>query len=73
MAFENDCGVSTVLEKSRVATTTWHPLVRRLAALATRPSTTAPRRLWTPRIGFKLGDGKFEIRNSKFLGFCEWP
>ncbi len=39
---------------------------RRLAALATRPSATAPRRLRLPGGGFKLGDVKFEIRNSKF-------
>jgi len=38
---------------------------RRLAALATKPSATAPRRLWIPGGGCKLGGGKSEIRNPK--------
>ena len=48
----------------------WRPQARtssrRLAALATRPSATAPRRLGLPGGGCKLGDGKTEIRN--FVG-----
>jgi hypothetical protein len=38
---------------------------RALAALATRPSATEPRRLDLRGRGFKLGDGKSEIRNPK--------
>jgi len=40
---------------------------RRLAALATRPSATAPRRLGLPGWAFKPRDVKSEIRNPKSL------
>ena len=53
MAFEADCGASTVLEAPRVAST--------VGSLATRPSATAARRLWVSGGGCKLGGGKFEI------------
>jgi len=47
----------------------WRPQARtssrRLAALATKPSATAPRRLGLPGGGCKLGAGKSEIRNPK--------
>jgi len=39
---------------------------RALAALATRPSATAPRRSRLPGSQWRLGDVKFEIRNSKW-------
>ena len=54
MAFEADCNVSTVLEALRVARTA-------------RPLVLAARRLWASGGGWKLGDGKSEIRNPKFL------
>jgi hypothetical protein len=59
--------VSTVLDAICVAST-FRFLVPGgfFAALATRPSTTAPRRLGLPGEGFTLRDVKFEIRNSKF-------
>ena len=52
MAFEADCNVSTVLEALRVARTA-------------RPLVLAARRLWASGGGWKLGDGKSEIRNPK--------
>ena len=58
MAFEADCGLSTVLEEFRMP--------RTARPLATRPSATAPRRLRVPGGGCKRGGGKSEIRNSKF-------
>jgi hypothetical protein len=42
---------------------------RRLAAVATRPSATAPRRLGLPGIGCRLRDVKSEIRNPKLPRF----
>ena len=65
MAFEADCGVSTVLETLRAASTPGHPWVWLLEALATWPHVPAARRPWVPGRGCNLGDGKSEIRNSK--------
>jgi hypothetical protein len=51
MAFEADCGVSTVLEALRVASAAGFLVpgdAERPAALATRPSATAARRLEAP-------------------------
>jgi len=66
MAVEADCGESTVLEALRVARTTRFPVLGecrgprdetlRNSAMPTRAS----------RWGMQIGDGKFEIRNSKF-------
>ena len=60
MAFGADCGVSTVLEEIRVAST-----ARRLAM---RPSAAAPRRSGAPGEGCSVGaaNSKFEIRNLQF-------
>jgi hypothetical protein len=49
MAFEADCDSSRVLGARCVASTAWSP--------ATGPSTTAPRRLGAPGVGFELGVG----------------
>jgi hypothetical protein len=59
MAFEADCGASTVLESFRVTST--------VRPLATRPSATALRRLGAPGGGCRLGtpNPKSEIRNPK--------
>ena len=67
MAFDADCGVPTVLEAFRVATTPRRLFVWRLTALATRPSVTVPRRLGAPGEGCSVGaaNPKSEIRNPK--------
>ena len=73
MALEADCGSAAVLEALCVASTSRSPVPEgcraTCAALATRPSATAPRRLWIPGRGFRLRDGKSEIRNPKFEMF----
>ena len=58
MAVEADCGVPTVLEGLRVASTVWSP--------AMKPSVIAPRRPRAPGSGHEYGDVKFGIRNSEF-------
>ena len=65
MAFEAECRASTVLEALCVMRKARHPWVWLLAALATRPSATAPHRLGAPGGGCRLGtaNSKFEIRN----------
>jgi hypothetical protein len=52
MVFEGDCGLSTVLEALRVASTAG-------------PSAPTLRRLWVPGGGCRLEDVKSEIRNPK--------
>jgi hypothetical protein len=65
MAFEADCGSSTVLEAPRVASTPGHPWVWLLAALATRPSATAPRRLRLSSAGIQPGGRQIRIPKSE--------
>jgi len=66
MACEADCGVPTVLEALWVASGVGLLVPGAcLAAVAAKSPAPTPRRLWVPGGECKLGDGKFEIRNSK--------
>ena len=75
MALEADCGVATVLEALRVTTAVGalvpgECLATNYLTASGGPCDEALHDSVTPtvgsRLGIHVGDGKFEIRNSKF-------